>query len=178
MNSLTTKCLRFGLSAKTKIRCTSQESCIPDAHSDVRFMSSNLRLVSRLSMTMCVNLGSSSPAVRPPFEVIRFATFASLHIQRMRQQTFLMAPQGGIYPLFGYGIFTLQAWLDFHSVRPGVGRRVNVEAPDGGVQSRDWEERGGGHVQTYKCLNIMSWSYCIALSSSPILSSAFTSCFA
>ena len=43
-------------------------------------MSSSLRLASRLSTTMCVNLGSSSPATRPPLEVIRFATFSSLRI--------------------------------------------------------------------------------------------------
>lgn len=80
MNSPMTKCLRFGLSTNAKIRYIPQEGCVSNTYLDVRFMSSNLRLASRLSTTICVNLGSSNPLVRPPLEVIRFASFSSLRV--------------------------------------------------------------------------------------------------
>ena len=43
------------------------------AYSEVRLMSSCLRLISRLSNTTCVNFGSSRPAMRPPLSRIRWA---------------------------------------------------------------------------------------------------------
>ena len=45
---------------------------------DVRFISSLRLLVSRLSKTTCVSLGSSKSATLPPFAVMRFSTSAKL----------------------------------------------------------------------------------------------------
>jgi hypothetical protein len=146
MNSVTTRCLRLGLDMNGNVRYRFYEGRVSNTRLDVRFMSSNLRLTSRLSTTICVNLGSSNPAMRPPLEVIRFVVFSSLRVY-MREQVSRMFSQREIHPLFGDGVFILQVWLDLHSIRASVGRRVDVEAPSGVVRSLPVREMAQPYVQ-------------------------------